>query len=253
MLAMDDLVTFEQAVGANVSRLRTAAGKTQGQVAEHLAMRGINWRRSTVAQIETARRQVGLAEALALADVLDVPLVELLRVETPVQVELGRWHPKFLVAALEGTTGDLLATETYTSPSRERMYAQINAIFRALSSAEQSHAARWPGREYERDVEAVTPLEEATARRIESQVRLGVRGWDVVAAADTLWGRPLGRERDRRAKRRATTKASQRTLQAVRGLVMRELDKELAAGIEEAADRAAATEQGARRPGKGKP
>ncbi|HVA74313.1 MAG TPA: helix-turn-helix transcriptional regulator [Acidimicrobiales bacterium] len=243
-------------MGANVSRLRIAAGKTQGQVADHLAMRGLSWRRSTVAQVETARRQIGLAEALALADVLDVPLVELLRTQTPVRVDLGQWHPKFLVAALEGTTGDLLAIESYTSPSREKMYSQIHVVLGALNSADQRHADRWPGRYRERDLGAATPFEYATARRIESQVRLGVRAPDVVAAADTLWRHSLTEERDRRVKRRANAKASPRTLQAVRGLVMRELDKELEAAIEEAANRAAVEpapkpKRGAQRPGKG--
>ena len=200
---------------------------------------GIAWRRSTVAQVETGRRALSFAEALAVAAALRVPLAEILHADAPVVVDGGMWHPKFMAAAVAGVTGDLLVGETFMSPARERMHAQVKGAFLATAANDQSHTDRWPGRSNDADVDAASALDVAAARRIEAALRLTVRPWDVVAASATLWGRTLDAERDRRTKARTKAKASARSLQAVRGLVMRQLDKELAAAIDEAADRAA--------------
>lgn len=240
-----DGVTFEAVVGGNVARLRAAAGRTQAMLADDLGLRGITWRRSTVAQVETGRRSVSLAEAIALADALGVPLAELLRSEAPVDVDGGTWHPSYVVAAVAGTARDLSVIESYTSPRLEAERRTLDHVLRwglgAVRSMEQTHAARWPRRRHESDVEAAGPLEEGTARRLEGSLRLGVGPWDVVAAAQTLWGRSLLEEREARVQERAGAGANERTLQAVRGLVMRRLDKELTEAIQKAADRAAAT------------
>lgn len=232
--------TFDAAVGANIARLRTSAGKTQARLAEELATHGISWRRSTVAQVETGRRAVSLPEALALADELEVPLAKLLDFEVPVTVDSGGvWHPNYVKAALAGTTQRLPLAETYTSPAQGRLDSQIRTALLAVDAMRDAHKARWPGRSHSRDVRAATDLDENAAQRLEATLRLGVRAWDVRAASDELWGRSLEAERDERVRLRSGANPSPRSLQAIRGLVTRQLDKELSEAIEQAADRAA--------------
>jgi transcriptional regulator with XRE-family HTH domain len=241
--AVTDFVRFERAVGENVARLRRDAGKTQSQLSEELGLVGIDWRRSTVAQVETGRRTLSLAEALGVAYSLEVPLAELVRASAPLRVGVGTWHHNFIGALVEGTADDLPMGQTYTSPLATKAASLIPLVFRVVGDMSREYMDRWSpktGGEFRKALEAVTPLEEAAARRLEARLRLGVRATDIVAGATRLWNRSLAEERDQRTRSRVGSGASARTVQAVRGLVMRQLEKELADVIEESADRAAA-------------
>lgn len=58
---------------------RERRGITQGHIARTLsAAHGLAWHQTTTGKVETGERRILLAEALAVADVLGVPLAELL-------------------------------------------------------------------------------------------------------------------------------------------------------------------------------
>lgn len=248
---MTELATFERLVGANIARLRKASGASQSHLAEEMALRGLAWQRSTVAQVETGRRAVSLAEALALADELRVPVSELVRAEAPVRVGDGTWHQHFLSAAVAGTSGNLPAVEGYTSPASERLARLVplalgvgTDLGRRFVALRQQFFDRWEPktvREHKGALKAITELERTTAADIEKRLHLGVHPEDIVMAAQRRWGSSLGEERDQRTAERAPDGASDRTLQAFSGLVMRQLKRELEEELEEAADRAAKT------------
>jgi transcriptional regulator with XRE-family HTH domain len=64
---------------ANLKALREAAGLTQTALAEAMARRRFRWHQATVYKIENSERQIQLSEAMAVADVLGVPLGALTR------------------------------------------------------------------------------------------------------------------------------------------------------------------------------
>lgn len=65
-------------VAYNVRALRGEADWSQAALAEAMTRVGFDWKRITVAEVESARRKVQLDEMLAIAALYGVPLVELL-------------------------------------------------------------------------------------------------------------------------------------------------------------------------------
>jgi transcriptional regulator with XRE-family HTH domain len=71
--------SITEVIAGRVRGLRTAAGWSGAALAERLNERGIPWNRTTVAKLETGRREsITVQELLALAVVLEVPPVWLL-------------------------------------------------------------------------------------------------------------------------------------------------------------------------------
>ena len=69
---------FDAAFGARMRRARQRAGVSQGDlVANLLLMHEVHWHQTTVARTEAGERPVRLSEAVAVADLLNVPLGEL--------------------------------------------------------------------------------------------------------------------------------------------------------------------------------
>ena len=69
--------SIEDIVRRNIAGLRAKASLTQQALADEMLRRGVAWTRETVAQVETTNRRIGLAEAIAVAACLDVPLARL--------------------------------------------------------------------------------------------------------------------------------------------------------------------------------
>jgi transcriptional regulator with XRE-family HTH domain len=68
------ITNFDRIVGANVRRLRTAHALTQAELARAMVDRGCAFSQATVWKIETGQRPVKLAEAVVIADAVQVPL-----------------------------------------------------------------------------------------------------------------------------------------------------------------------------------
>lgn len=74
-------LTPSEAIGRHLKALRKHQGMTAAELAVAMTAAGIPWERSTVAKLETGRRQaVTIDEAVALVQVLDVTMAELLGV-----------------------------------------------------------------------------------------------------------------------------------------------------------------------------
>lgn len=74
-------VNFNAVVGANVQRFRKAAGLSQSDLAQALTDRGASFQQQTILKVEKGSRPLRLEEAALLADVLHVPVTNLLRSE----------------------------------------------------------------------------------------------------------------------------------------------------------------------------
>ncbi|MGE0219663.1 helix-turn-helix domain-containing protein [Mycolicibacterium sp.] len=68
----------EENFAANLKAVRESAGLAQAALADAMAKRGFRWHQATVYKIENGERQVQLSEALAVADILGVPLTALI-------------------------------------------------------------------------------------------------------------------------------------------------------------------------------
>ncbi len=74
----DEINNVSAVSGQNVHRLRRAAGMSQQDVVNELAIRGVlGWYPTTVHKTETGQRTLRLNEAMALADTLNVLLDDL--------------------------------------------------------------------------------------------------------------------------------------------------------------------------------
>ena len=64
---------FNHRVGANVARLRTAAGMSQARLAHELALRDLPFQQQIIANVEKAIRPLKFEEAVGIAEILGVP------------------------------------------------------------------------------------------------------------------------------------------------------------------------------------
>ncbi len=65
--------------GSKIERIRKSKGLKQKYIIEKLQIRGINMTISSLSKIEGQFRQVADYELLAIADILEVPISELLK------------------------------------------------------------------------------------------------------------------------------------------------------------------------------
>lgn len=80
--ALDDFI------GASVKRWRLLSGLTQEAVTAEMVKRGFEFHQSTLYKIESGKRRVLIGEAVALAEVLGVPLESLISPDTEAEVTL---------------------------------------------------------------------------------------------------------------------------------------------------------------------
>jgi transcriptional regulator with XRE-family HTH domain len=71
----------ESVFAENLKALRTAANITQDDFARKMSRRGFSWYQATVYKVENGERQIQLAEAEAAAQVLKVPLAQMMRAD----------------------------------------------------------------------------------------------------------------------------------------------------------------------------
>ena len=75
----------ENAIREEIRALRVDQGRSQDWLAEQMRERGYDMHQTTIARVERTdgkRRPLALGEAIALCDVLGVPLQELLRAQS---------------------------------------------------------------------------------------------------------------------------------------------------------------------------
>ena len=65
-------IDFNQRVGANVQRFRTAAGMSQAELADELTHRGYTFQQQGILKVERGSRPLKLEEAQVIAEVLRV-------------------------------------------------------------------------------------------------------------------------------------------------------------------------------------
>jgi transcriptional regulator with XRE-family HTH domain len=217
----------------NLTRLRREAGWTQDHVARLMRYRGLFWNRATVAQVETRRRQVGAVELLALFNSFAVEPEEFFRTEAPfVRVGDADWNSDMAANALR-TTPDQPAelTQSQSPDLRDDLDASVKATRWFLDSL-----AKWDwGNLTNRQRRAIIGSEDATraAKRLSNATFRPVSFIDVAGAAFQLYGRSISEERDARVSDQLRDKPepTPRTMQALRGHVMRQLDREILAAI----------------------
>ena len=83
--------TVGEIVAANIRAYRHLRKMEQAKLAGHMESLGFAWRRATVSELEREKRNVSLAEALALSLVLGVTIEDLLY-----QRPAGRGKPKLV-------------------------------------------------------------------------------------------------------------------------------------------------------------
>jgi transcriptional regulator with XRE-family HTH domain len=79
MATSDINARADEAFGAALRGAREASGLSQIQVAESMRERGFDFLQQTIYKIESSRRKVSVGEALALCEVVGVPLDTLVR------------------------------------------------------------------------------------------------------------------------------------------------------------------------------
>ena len=99
------VVSFSEIVAERVRQARTDAGWTQEQLADAMSQAGHDWKRVTVAEVETQGRRVSLEELLTLAVLFGVPMLHFLLVGESDAVQLPESSRCYR------TIGDLSANE----------------------------------------------------------------------------------------------------------------------------------------------
>ncbi|MBZ4509112.1 helix-turn-helix transcriptional regulator [Mycobacterium avium subsp. hominissuis] len=74
----------------NLRVLRDAAEMSQSQFAAEMSARGFNWQQVTVYKVEKRHRQIQLGEAQAAAQILGVPLQQMIRTDANTAVQVQR-------------------------------------------------------------------------------------------------------------------------------------------------------------------
>jgi transcriptional regulator with XRE-family HTH domain len=251
--AMPEATDIDVALGRVVAGKRVERSMSQIEMADLMIERGLAWTQSTVSQTEQGRRTLSLIEAVALADVFELPLSLLLevdRVDQFVKVGEGTWVGEFVRRAADASTLVMPDRAWYTSPALEEKNERERRMAKLVGSrrdewSEERHwfVMRW-------DLEdashaAVSSLlragkeERKIAERIDTKTHLGTTRADVAAGSLRLWGNSFVGERDRRVLADHRTRgASDRSVGVLRGHISREMIKELAGEMERAADRA---------------
>lgn len=78
VMPSDETASWADVLRDRVRTLRNLADWTQAQLAEAMIVLGFDWKRSTVAEIETGKRRVSLEEAIGLAVLFGVPVYRLM-------------------------------------------------------------------------------------------------------------------------------------------------------------------------------
>lgn len=81
------MITIGNVIGSNLRQLRVAKNWTQEQAAAHVAAKGLDWKRTQIADLETGRREtVDVGALVVLASAFDVTVTHLLAADADVLV-----------------------------------------------------------------------------------------------------------------------------------------------------------------------
>jgi transcriptional regulator with XRE-family HTH domain len=198
---MDDR-TLEQAIGAELKRLREASGALQEAVALAAQQYGLDWSQATISAIEAGRRGLSIGELGLLPQIVQQAKLS----PTPVRV-VDLIPETDEVVVMAGTLREPLrvARRFFGSPAVR--------IVAATGTAAGSATVRGVS-------DVVTEADRKAARKLRTTPAA------IAVAAITLWGHDLAHERDRRIGDGVTT-LPPRSLQAVRGRVTLALTREL--------------------------
>lgn len=209
-------------IGENARRLRTGKAKlTLDQVSIAARMRGLNWSESRVADFESGRVAPNLATliavCLALADAgcADATFPELLRSESPIQINDS------LLLSNEQVV-DLLSGHP-AGPQNPQKQEQGGVPTPGLPPPEVVNAAV-AAFDATSVVEAVMKASGATEER--TRKTAGISSIELARLSASMWGRSFSEERDRRAGEGANAQK--------RGQVTRQMRAELQAQIDPA-------------------
>lgn len=125
---------IDELVGASVKRWRVLSGLTQEAVTEAMVNRGFDFHQSTLYKIESGKRRVLVGEAVALAEVLGVPLEALV---SPDQTS----EPALLTQLKLGARLHFQAIEKAQEALSEARQARLSAIVASkhLTDPEKLH------------------------------------------------------------------------------------------------------------------
>ncbi|MGO8769506.1 hypothetical protein [Mycobacterium sp.] len=200
------VVPLATVIGKNAHRLRRDAGVTLDQVSIAAKMRGLlKWSETRVADFESGRVAPNLATLIAVvlalqdAGCADATFPELLRSETPIQINDWLDLPDGQVINLLSGRPEL--------PSPEWVTAAINASWEHLKASGF--------------LTEVTQASGATEER--TRKAFGISETELADLSAALWNRTFSEERDRRAGKGANAQT--------RGQVTRQMRKELQAAI----------------------
>lgn len=201
--AMSTLADVDELDALMAGRLRAVLdqrGLRREDMARDMTKLGFKWTGNTVSQVITGRRGLSLLELAGVCEVLREPLEGLLGTDGFIALPVGPVDLLDITRALRDGDGSWMAKRTATSDQVTEVFAEAHRMF-----------------------------EEATAKAAR---RLGVTPGEIETAADDLWGRPFGVEREHRVSHEGLPEDPRdilRTLQARRGHAARALINELRA------------------------
>lgn len=105
------VVTFNEIISERVRRARTDAGWTQEQLADAMSQAGHDWKRVTVAEVETQGRRVSLEELLTLSVLFGVPMLHFLLVGESDAVQLAGESSRCYRTISERSANELILGE----------------------------------------------------------------------------------------------------------------------------------------------
>jgi transcriptional regulator with XRE-family HTH domain len=220
----DGAPTLDQVIGRATRTLREQRHMEQDALARACRRKGLRWGRSSIAMLEAGRRSCSISELLIVASVLDAPLRLILS---------GKCLP------------DRPDTVMLTTTTAANLAAISEALVGRAGHLGKGTAAKI-GREIGPAMSAWS-VESGDADQKAAR-RLGVSTERLMSVAESLWGRSLTAERERRveasgpleetityfeeaASRTEGSNDPQRTLRALRGRTTRELLKELRSAL----------------------
>jgi transcriptional regulator with XRE-family HTH domain len=209
---------FAVALGHRLRQVRENAGHTAADVAAAAQLLGLSWDRSTVARIELGQRNVTAAELLAMTQVYDVAVADLLPTEAARLTDV-------LTATPAGLADSLTGAGPHDGWDFERGAEVIMDAFRGMADRLNAVQARLPGARLLTIAAAAKHFRDETTTK--AARRLDATAEEVAVAAQQLWQRSLAAERDARVEAMGPV-TSARARQARRGHVTRAMLDDLA-------------------------